>query len=530
MRTVILKCKAVLAILAAVIICLSACQPTPDTPPVVRREDDIPKEAILETTAPPTEEAKDVTEPAVYSVKEHWKETVEKNDYLTIEVDADILMPEAEAYPVERLERAPFTQEKVDELIAYFTEPGTKFFTGENVRLKSEYEEELIELKQSLQNVLNGGDGETPEAIRSYIKEVESKMAEAPESYTYTYVKPVFTYSTDYETGEPQKEYGENTISVSIELPDGKRYGSVYAHRYEKGKNTSSGFSYSGISGGWDMESYFTWYDEELKKEAEWYAKFDNDAWKKDWASQREFVDKGLKRMQENNMDLRAAADRAIRVLEELGIEGMQLKSFEKAMFSRERGKEGEEDHTIPGCYVEFVRECGGIPSTSQRGGSFSPEQDYSELYCAPFYLENVSMIISEEGVEYFSWDSMAQVVERVAENTTLMPLDDMKERVLDHIFFMNGAWLDGQRGKMRINIEEMRLVTTYINAKDDTERVLIVPAWLIKAQEEYMLEHMDDWSEGNEEEFMVNALDGSGILMPGILERMREREERRQG
>jgi hypothetical protein len=39
------------------------------------------------------------------------------------------------------------------------------------------------------------------------------------------------------------------------------------------------------------------------------------------------------------------------------------------------------------------------------------------------------------------------------------------------------------------------------------------------------MLEHMDDWSEGNEEEFMINALDGSGILMPGILDRLRERE-----
>lgn len=506
---------------------ISACQPTPETPPVVRREDDIPKEAILETAAPPTEEVKNAIEPAVYSVKEHWKETVKKNDYLTIEVDADILMPEVETYPVERLERVILTQEKVDELIAYFTEPGTKFYTGEHVRLKSEYEEELIELKQSLQEVLNGGDGETPESIRSYIKEVERKMAQAPESHTYTYVEPVFTYSTDYETGEPRKEYGENTVEVSIELPDGKRYGSVYASRYEKGKNTSSGFSYCGFSGGWNMESYFTWYDEELKKEAEWYAKFDDDAWKKDWARQREFVDKGLKRMQENNMDLRAAADSAIRVLEELGVKGMQLKSFEKAMFSRERGKEGEEDHTIPGCYVEFVRECGGIPSTSQRGGSFSNDQDYSELYCAPFYLENVSMIISEEGVEYFSWNSMAQVVERVAENTTLMPLDKMKERALDHIFFMNGAWLDGKRGKMRINIEEMRLVTTYINAKDDTERVLIVPAWLIKAQEEHFLEEKDVWIDGNEEEFMINALDGSGILMPGILERMQESKER---
>ena len=127
---------------------LTACQPTPETPPVIPKSEDIPKEAILETaTAPP--EVENATQPAAYSVKEHWAETVEKNEFFTIEADADILMPEVEAYPAERLERVALTQERVNELIAYFTESGTKFYTGEDVKLKSEYEEELINLRQS---------------------------------------------------------------------------------------------------------------------------------------------------------------------------------------------------------------------------------------------------------------------------------------------------------------------------------------------------------------------------------------------
>ncbi len=501
----------------------TACQPTPETPPVIQRVEDIPKEAIIET-APPSAEIKNTVEPAVYSAAEHWTETVKKNDFISIEVDSDILMPGATTYPVERLERVTLTQERVNELIAYFTEPGTKFYTGENVMLKSDYEEELIFLKQELQKVLDGGDGETPESIRSYIKETERKLAEAPESYTYTYVEPVFTYDTDYETGEPNKEHGENSISVSLELPDGDRYGSIYASRYEKGKNTGTHFSYCSFSGGWNTESYFTWYDEELKREMERYEEINDDEWKNDLNRQREFVDAGLKSMQGNTMDLRAAADSAIKLLEELEIEDMQLKSYEKAMYSMESG---QEDCTIPACYVEFVRECGGIPSLSQRGGSFSNNLDYSELYCAPFGLESVSMLISEEGVVYFSWGDMAQVVERVAEDTELMPLDEIKQHVLDYIYFMNGAWLDGQYGQKRINIEEMRLVTTYINAKDDPERVLIVPAWQIMTQEEHLFDQTDTWQEGNEEEYMINALDGSGILMPGILERMQERGNR---
>ncbi len=523
----IIKKSTILSALILLIITTSACQPTPEEPPVIPRTEDIPKEAILETATPPPE-VKKAVEPADYSVSEHWTQMVEENDFISIEVDADILMPETAAYPVERLERVVLTQERVNELVAYFTEPGTKFYTGEYVKLKSEYEEELINLKQNLQNVLNGGDGETPESIRSYIKEVENKLAEAPESHTYTYVEPVFTYRTDYETGEPREEYGENTIFVSIESPDGSRYGSVSASRYEKGKNTSSSFSYSGFSGGSNIESYFIWYDEELRREMENRppgADKDGGLWDKDMARQREFVDAGLKSMQENNMDLRAAADRAIKLLEELGIEGMQLKSYEKAMFSRERDE--QEDYKIPGCYVEFVRECGAIPSLSQRGGSFSPKQDYSELYCAPFNLESLSLIISEEGVEYFSWRGMAQVVERVAENTTLMPLDEIKQRILDHVYFLNAAWLDGERDTKRVKIEEMRLVTTYINAKDDPERVLIVPAWHIMAQEEYLFDQTDTWMQGNKDEFMINALDGSGILMPGMLEHMQDEQRR---
>lgn len=512
--------------------CLAtACQPTPETPPVIRRIEDVPKEAIIEPAGASPAPVRDAIAPAVYSAAEQWKETIKKNEFLSIEVDADILMPEAAAYPVERLEPVVLTQEKVDELIAYFTEPGTKFYTGRSVKLKSEYEEDIIRMKQSLQKVLNGGDGEDPEAIRSYIKEAERKMAQAPESYDYTYVEPVFTYLTDYETGKPKTEQGENAISVSIEWPDGKRNGTIGAMRYEKGKQTSSGFSFSNFNGGWNLESYFTWYDEELKWQMEnppQWAENDGGEWEKDMKRQREFVDAGLALMQTNNMDLDAAKEKAINLLKELGIHGLQLESCEKALFSRDREAEIEE-YTVPACYVTFTRECGGIPAAEARGGSFSWNQDYSELYCAPFNRESVSMLISEEGVERFGWGDMARPVERVAENTVLMPLEQIKQHILNYIYFMDAAWLDGKSGAIRINIQEMRLVTTYINAKDDPERVLIVPAWHVIAQEEYKYDQTDRWQRGNKEEYMINALDGSGILSPGMLKRLEQSRARHE-
>lgn len=500
--------------------CLAAaCQPTPEAPVVVDRREDIPRDAILTPSETQVPEAEDAIEPAQYSVMGHWTETVEKNKFLAMNINADIYMPDVTAYPVERLERVTLTQERVNELIAYFTKPGVKFYTGEDVRLKSEYEEDLIYAKQNLQKVLNGGDGETPESIRAYIKELEKKMANAPETYTYTYVEPVFTFPTDYETGEPRKEEGENSIYVSIEWPDGSRHGSIGATRYEKDKNTSSSFHFSNISGGYDVESYFTWYDGYLKQEEENPPAWANAEWEQDIKRQRDFVNNGLKRMQSNTMDLDVAKQQAVGLLEELGIRDMQLISYEKAMFAREKTTEFK-DHLISGCYVTFARECGGIPSATQNGGSFSREQDYSELYCAPFGLESVSVLISGEGVEQFEWRGIAQIAEHVTGHTKLIPLEELKQDILNHIYFMNAAWVGGQhRGKIRINISEVRLHTTYINAKDDPERVLIVPAWMVKTQDERLYDDMDAWMQGNQAEFMINALDGSGILMPGMLD-----------
>lgn len=499
----------------------TACQPTPEAPVVVDRREDIPGGAMITPSGTPVLGAEDVIEPAQYSVAGHWAETIEKNEFLTINIDTDIYMPDVAIYPVERMERVTLTQERVNELIAYFTKPGVKFYTGEYVRLKSEYEEDLIYAKQDLQKVLNGGNGETLESIRAHIKELEKKMANAPETYTYTYVEPVFTFPADYETGEPLMERGENNISVSIEWPDGSRHGGIGATRYEKGKNISSGFAFYNISGPWDVESYFTWYDEHLKQEEENPPVWANAEWEQDIKRQRDFVNDGLKRMQNNTMDLDVATKQAVVLLEELGIKDMQLISCEKAMFARERDADPK-DYLIPGCYVTFVRECGGVPAATQTGGSFSREQDYSALYCAPFDLEGVSMLISETGIERFGWGDIAQIAERVADHMELIPLEKIKQDILNYIYFMNAAWADGKSGKIRINIREMRLYYTYINAKDDPERVLMVPAWMVKAQEEYLFDDTDTWTRGNEQEFMINALDGSGILRPGMLDRLK--------
>ena len=60
-----------------------------------------------------------------------------------------------------------------------------------------------------------------------------------------------------------------------------------------------------------------------------------------------------------------------------------------------------------------------------------------------------------------------------------------------------------------------------YINVKDEPDRVMAVPAWYIGAQG-YAAYPGDDGTpagetEYNKDEIIINALDGSPVLMPGV-------------
>ena len=85
-----------------------------------------------------------------------------------------------------------------------------------------------------------------------------------------------------------------------------------------------------------------------------------------------------------------------------LGIEGMQLKSYEKGDVSP--GSAARREITqYPAATWNLLRECGGGSlDIARRGQCFRVKRDCAELYCAPFSLESVTLLISEEGVESF--------------------------------------------------------------------------------------------------------------------------------
>lgn len=513
----------------------AGCQPTPEKQSVVHRQEDIPQEAVKQTGTP---ESGDSYEPVAYKVSGHWKEDIVKSEQFSLSADVDVMMPEVSAYPVQKLSRYEMTQEKADELIAYFAGADAKFCQMPMPATKDYYEARLVELKQSLARVEAGGDGEDPESIRALIKEIEKDWADAPEENNPVAADTKFTYMLDYETAEPREDQGENYIYLAID--DGSGLQKTVDATRPRGEEGGSSFSYA-AQGSVGTESsakqqldFLKWDRARLEYMEEPYKSEqlgDIEEGERRWNGE-------LEKMAQNGIDLAAMQEKAVALLKDLGITGVQITKCENALVSEPPALEAGlswdyAEPTEPACYIEFQRECGGIPCETQTSGSFYEGMSTEGMYCAPFHPECGIIVFDRDGnVNWFNWSEITQPAETVAADSNILSFEEAKDKMIDHLYWQSFPPVQTEEGgegqdwrkdfKYRFEAEEVRLVMTYINVKDEPDKVMAVPAWYMRAQgyETYTGEDSmirDKEMPSNEAEVYINALDGSPVLMPGI-------------
>lgn len=466
----------VLMISISISILLCSCQPAPETPPVVQRTADIPVTAPVQDTVYETDTA-DYFEPPEYESMEYWKETIEPSKKVTIHADTDILIPKVAAYPIEKLEKVSFPIEKVLELEKYFVKDDVKYFKDMSyVMTKSDYEKEIVQVRKNITDVENGADGEDPAFLREYIKELEKKLAEAPE-----------TIPDDVYVDIPA--FDDDGLWLSFQYPDGTKTGGISAKR-DHGR-----FLYIrrkiGDAGWESMARINSTPDSDPRV--------------------RPISLANLEKMLQNKMNKEDALDKAIKILKDLGIKDMQFNAIETVLL-------GDEKYDEYALSVRFARECGGIPSTHKTSESRRKDEKPPE-YSLPFYIEEIEIVISENGtVEYFSWDNAAQVMETVTNDAQVLPIEQIKQRIVNQLYYKN-SYIDENTDfsscHLNIDIQKIELKTTYINIRDELDHALIVPIWFIS----YTTTLIDkDFSSGEQQEqMMINALDGGVITMMEI-------------
>lgn len=544
--------RIIASLIAVIMLCVffTACQPTPEVSAVVGKKEDVLKNAIKESGGEIDQTA--YLEPVTYEVVDHWKENIQKSDLFTIEADIDVLKPTAKKYPIEKVESLDMSQELADRLIYTFVKEGTKFFVYPEPKTKADYEAEILQMKKTISEVEAGGDGEDPDFLRENIKEAEKKMAEAPETVERQYIEAVFDYPRDFETGKPDKDYGQNSIQLAIEGENGEEAGSIYVQKHDPQDlySSSSSFYYSQ-----NVEHYtLAFYEEQLRymeQSQKWIDQIPEDnPYRAEQIEQQEKQKQELEtikaKLDENNIDIEPLKQKGLELLEKLGISDIQIISCEKAVIGKVEDtgnfwnpnyeyKEPTLDQK--GCAINFSRECGGIPCQIEYWSSGN-EDKLQDYYSAPFYTESGSILLAEDGsVLSFDWNSGAKTVEQVAGDTELLPFEEVKKRIADKIYYDGTSYYDEEytqemsQEKKRCVIEEVKLSMTYINAKDDAEHALVVPVWVAKVQEYSTYLNMENTGSeqeqmGNQNFVLINALDGGFVASP-MLERNKEMYQR---
>jgi hypothetical protein len=200
-----------LAVLLLVSCFTTACQPTPQQPVVIKKNDDTLEKAI-EASPEPVQK---------YEAPAHWDEEYTENDgKFTISVNADLELPDVDAYPIYKVEPRYFTKEQVQLLSdALF---GDAEVQGVDQRwTKSQYEELIVDLEQAHKSGETGRTDEEFEKEMANLKQMWQDAPEIMESYNMQEAMALFdetgtiTLKADLGRKEPadltainDKEYG----------------------------------------------------------------------------------------------------------------------------------------------------------------------------------------------------------------------------------------------------------------------------------------------------------------------------------
>lgn len=528
---------------------LFGCQPTPEKEIVVSKKEAVPSKSIIEDGG----DAKPHTylEPVEYEVLEHWADSIQQTDQILIEADVDVRVPKVEKYPVQKVEPLLFSQEQADRMIYTFVKEGTKFFVWPEPKTKAEFEQELIEAKRYLSEAEHSGDKGFVKHIESDVKRIEENLASAPDVVERQYLGTTFDYPRDYETGQPQTDLSPNTIELTVEDENREAGHSIFVSNFDsKDPYSSTSFNYMGNIREWNQTTYEYEVSDLEQSNRSWETTDEDNPYMKAQLAylkeKKKEVDAVGEQLAKNNIDLAVFKQKAQQLLDGLGISGMQIQTCEKAVYKEfpplQNNWNTPDNYTaeIPdknACSITFVRECGGIPCAISPLGDSIGDAKLEAVYSSPFYVEEGHMLLAEDGtVLSFYWNGGAAVVEQVADNTELLPFDEIKQRIAEKIVYDNTYYYDEDYpieengSKLRCVIDEVRLAMTYINAKDDPHRALIVPVWEVvaKVYPTYMDEsgneiegnHMGDYS------ILINALDGGFVSMPQLQEMKLEMEQ----
>lgn len=354
------------------VVMLAACQPTPDKPVIVQRDQLETK--VQETAAPVVK----------YEVPDTWTDTVDmKGSSVEVKIDATVSVPDVESYPVYNVEKALISQDMIDSLMDEFVQ-GRNVFIIDYQKTKSELEEELVEAKRGQ---LIDDEYVVTEDSEAWVEELQKMIEEAPETVDR---------SEQYVTEFSLKEDGTGFYGY-VELGDND-YGSVFASANE--------FCFTN-----------GWYP---APESQLISQFGKGVEGELEISEDEAIKAAQECLGEFGIDYMIPAS----IEKALFYPKTSLNPYV-----------GEVDAESKGYFIEFVRNINGIYTElyEPQGYHSNEEFTYSAPWspeCLKIYVDE------DANVQHFEWRDPLTLTKLVSENAPLMDFEDIKEKIRSQMFY----------------------------------------------------------------------------------------------
>lgn len=489
MRTVIFKYKAMFAILAAVIICLSACQPTPEVPIVVGKEQGKMLEAAKQTPsgAQPVSLSEQVSAPDKYAA-----DIALADGKMTIKAAAPVILPDVKGLPTLRVQAADFTQQQVDGMIAALFK-GQKIYEMQyGPETKDEIAAHIVHLEKMKvsDEYSSEGDQEQLEEEINRLKQQYETAPETSEDITTESDGQLRQMEIKDEDGKHMAYYMGLDVSTYSD-PDDYEQG---ANLQVRNNNDMKEAVFEGHGGGVMMLRRCATLD---YRDAANLA-FTNWGQHTPIQVDEHTVIEDSKVLAKLKMTPAQAKEAAEKMLKEAGIDYMSV----RAMCLVDDENLGNYDGIVSPAenyaYRIFLRRMsGGVPcayirgSTSSGGGtnvidealkqkSEGGTMDVSGFkYVGEWEYETMEIVMNDQGVITLDWMSPLTVGETVVENSALLPFERItaafEQRMRDKY---EPQAKEDFIASMNFSVDYVSLELQRIAEQDSLDTGLLVPVW----------------------------------------------------
>lgn len=481
--------SAVLAIIMAIACFTTACQPVdnesePEAYAMAEKPDEEPKETktpeekVELSEEPKVQEEKPIVE---YSVVNHWADSFEGEDSrLQIDVDADVLMPNAQTYPVYEVDPyGKFSQQFADRMVKAFFGDAQVHQTAELTKRQldtyfyialEDYHNMQLDIYDFPDDWDDAAKQAQMEKAKAYVDKIRERREIAPEEAELV---PVNT-TLDYD------EYGIAVINAVADME--------YENKAKLQLVNSDSDSYIIFSneGGYNVR-----YSDGIERKAP-------------------------------IGDLTISEDAAIKQADDL-LDDLGVSNY-VCMSSSVSGRVNPETELIDeGRYaysLVYTRNLNGIPLASSVGGAFETLE-----YCT----ETIRIAVNDDGIRDFEWRNKYELRDMVQQNSVLMPFEDISALIPQNIFTVykdvpdslsneigsgDGWW---KTKSYTLFLDTIRLEYAKMPAEGEHD-ILIVPVWNVYASSEWRFwknengEKVEDVVDDNASRVIltINAIDGS--------------------